>query len=287
MNIYLFQTLYEADHQEETGCDINKEEWDEYSEWHTEQGEKLVDEHPELKEKEAEEEAKEDAESEELDEELWPKEHNETTVEYFETDEVMKAKVKDWLAAEKPTEFQIEDVPADLTWEEVINAYKEGKEPRGGLHLDTEPREYIWQRAGELYYLQTGEFLDADFERIYKEKRTDLQTPEEKVEGEEMLMATKPGVPEDEVAVEEPVEEEQPMEEQLNEAHLDYPTQLAKMKALENRTRGFNAASASDEKLEYNWKLCKNEGLSYAQSVMEQEMLRRGGRLAEIGRAHV
>jgi len=144
---------------------------------------------------------------ESLTEELWPKEHNETTVEYFETNEVMKAKVKDWLAAEKPCEYQIENIPEDLTWEEVINAYKEGKEPRGGLHLDTEPREYVWQRAGELYYLQTGEFLDADFERVYKEKRTDLQTPEEKVEGEKMLMITKPGIPEDEAAVEEPVEE--------------------------------------------------------------------------------
>ena len=44
------------------------------------------------------------------------------------------------------------------------------------------------------------------YERIYKEKRTDLQTPEEKVEGEKILMQTKPGVPEDEIAVEEPAE---------------------------------------------------------------------------------
>lgn len=78
------------------------------------------------------------------------------------------------------------------------------------------------------------------------------------------------------------VTQEELKESLLNEAHLDYNTQYAKMKALENRTRGFNAASASDEKLEYNWKLCKNEGFKYAQSVMEQEMLRRGGRLANL-----
>jgi hypothetical protein len=31
MDIYLFQTLWESDHQEEEGCNINKEEWEEYS----------------------------------------------------------------------------------------------------------------------------------------------------------------------------------------------------------------------------------------------------------------
>ena len=72
------------------------------------------------------------------------------------------------------------------------------------------------------------------------------------------------------------------VDESLTEAHLDYSTQYAKMKALENGTRKFNAAAASDEKLIYNWKLCKSEGFKYAQSVMEQEMLRRGGYLADM-----
>ena len=58
MNIYLFQTIYEADHQDETGCDINKAEWDEYSNWLTDEGKKLYDEHPELEKEEEEREAK-------------------------------------------------------------------------------------------------------------------------------------------------------------------------------------------------------------------------------------
>ena len=64
--------------------------------------------------------------------------------------------------------------------------------------------------------------------------------------------------------------------------HLDYATQYGKMKALENGTRGFNAASASDEKLEYNWRLCKKEGFRTAQGIMEREMRNRGGRLAQL-----
>ena len=148
-------------------------------------------------------------------EELWPKEYNETTVEYFETNEVMKAHVKDWLAAEHPTEFQIKDIPADLTWGELIeqikNPNKEG--PSWEFQLDTEPREFLWQRACELYYLQTGEFLDKDFERIYNEKRTDLQTAEEKIEGEQMLKDRIADEPEaEEPAVEEKPEDENPFE---------------------------------------------------------------------------
>lgn len=149
-----------------------------------------------------------------LTEELWPKEHNETTVEYFETEEVMNAHVKDWLAAEHPTEFQIKDIPADLTWGKLIdkikNPSKDGQ--AWDFQIDTEPREILWQRACELYYLQTGEFLDTDFERIYKEKRTDLQTPEEKVEGEEILK-NKIRTADDPVAEEPaPIEDENPFE---------------------------------------------------------------------------
>ena len=152
---------------------------------------------------------------ESLKEELWPKEHNETTVEYFETNEVMKAHVKDWLAAEHPTEFQIKDIPADLTWgdliEKIKNPNKEG--PAWDFQIDTEPREFLWQRACELYYLQTGEFLDKDFERIYNEKRTDLQTAEEKIKGEQMLKDRIADDPEaEEPAVEEKPEDENPFD---------------------------------------------------------------------------
>lgn len=93
MNIYLFQTLYESDHAEKTNCDINKEEWDEYSEWHTEQGEKLLDEHPELEKEEEEREAKieasvEDDSSESEDENM---EELEEAVSYVDQVEKMRA----------------------------------------------------------------------------------------------------------------------------------------------------------------------------------------------------
>ena len=58
MNIYLFQTIYESDHQDETNCNINKEEWNEYSKWRIDQGKKLLDEHPELEKEEEEREVK-------------------------------------------------------------------------------------------------------------------------------------------------------------------------------------------------------------------------------------
>ena len=124
-------------------------------------------------------------------EELWPKKYSEEIGEKFETEIVMKSSVRDWMAAEHPTEFQLKDIPEDITWGDVIETLKKGGTIPSDLdfHLDTEPREVIWQRACELYYLQTGEFLDKDFERVYNEKRTDLQTAEEKVEGEEELKA--------------------------------------------------------------------------------------------------
>lgn len=81
MNVFLFQTIYDADHQKETNCDINKEEWDEYSKWHTEQSEKLLDEHPEVENEETEDEPKENAEPDnQLDE----------AVHYFDQIEKMK-----------------------------------------------------------------------------------------------------------------------------------------------------------------------------------------------------
>ena len=113
------------------------------------------------------------------------------------------------MAAEHPTEFQLKDIPEDITWGDVIETLKKGGTIPSDLdfHLDTEPREHVWQRACELYYLQTGEFLDSDFERIYNEKRTDLQTPEEKVEGEKMLTDKIRNT--DDPAAEEPIPEEE------------------------------------------------------------------------------
>ena len=58
MNIYLFQTLYESDHKEETDCDIDKEDWEDYSDWAKEQAEELYDERPELEKEDKKREAK-------------------------------------------------------------------------------------------------------------------------------------------------------------------------------------------------------------------------------------
>lgn len=58
MNIYLFQTLYESDHKEETDCNIDKEDWEDYSDWAKEQAEELYNEHPELEKEDKEREAK-------------------------------------------------------------------------------------------------------------------------------------------------------------------------------------------------------------------------------------
>lgn len=67
-------------------------------------------------------------------------------------------------------------------------------------------------------------------------------------------------------------EEEKPIEESLTEAHLDYSTQLAKMKALEAGTRGFNAGSASLEKILYNYNICINNNLPKARKAMEDAL---------------
>lgn len=94
----------------------------------------------------------------------------------FENEEVMNGKVKDWMCADQPYEFQLEDIPDDLTWGKLIEAIKKG-EMHKVLSLDTAPQERVWQRACELYYLQTGYFADKDFESMCKnpEKRKRLQ----------------------------------------------------------------------------------------------------------------
>lgn len=142
MNIYLFQTIYDADHQDETECNINKEEWDEYSNWSTEQGEKLVSEHPELE------------------------------VEEQERDAKIEASVKD----------------------------------------------------------------DASSE----------------------------------------AEEQEEVEENLTEAHLNYSEQLDKMRQLEAGTRGFNASNASLEKILFNYDICISHNLPKARKVMEDALRMHG-----------
>lgn len=62
---------------------------------------------------------------------------------------------------------------------------------------------------------------------------------------------------------------------QLEEA-VDYYTQVQKMRALENGTRGFNAAAASDEKLRVNRQVCIDYGLTKALAIVEAEMKARG-----------
>ena len=64
--------------------------------------------------------------------------------------------------------------------------------------------------------------------------------------------------------------------QELTEAHLDYSTQLAKMKALEAGTRGFNAGSASLEKILYNYDICISHNLPKARKVMEDALRMHG-----------
>lgn len=65
-------------------------------------------------------------------------------------------------------------------------------------------------------------------------------------------------------------------EESLTEAHLDYSKQLDKMRQLENGTRGFNAASASLEKILFNYDICISNNLPRARKVMEDALRMHG-----------
>jgi hypothetical protein len=53
-------------------------------------------------------------------------------------------------------------------------------------------------------------------------------------------------------------------------------TPLQKMQALENGTRGFNAAAASDQKLWDNLKICAANNLIKAYKIIQAELTRRG-----------
>lgn len=53
-------------------------------------------------------------------------------------------------------------------------------------------------------------------------------------------------------------------------------TPLQKMYALENGTRGFNAAAASDQKLWDNLRICADNNLLKAYKIMQDELIRRG-----------
>lgn len=65
-------------------------------------------------------------------------------------------------------------------------------------------------------------------------------------------------------------------EKSLTEAHLDYSKQLDKMRQLENGTRGFNAASASLEKILFNYNICLSHNLPRARKVMEDALKAHG-----------
>lgn len=60
--------------------------------------------------------------------------------------------------------------------------------------------------------------------------------------------------------------------EELTETYLDYSTQLSKMRQLEAGTRGFNAKSASLDKILFNYKICLREKLPKARKVMEDAL---------------
>ena len=65
-------------------------------------------------------------------------------------------------------------------------------------------------------------------------------------------------------------------EKNLTEAHLDYSKQLDKMRQLENGTRGFNAASASLEKILFNYDICLSHNLPRARKAMEDALKMHG-----------
>lgn len=65
-------------------------------------------------------------------------------------------------------------------------------------------------------------------------------------------------------------------EKSLNEAHLDYSKQLDKMRQLENGTRGFNATSASLEKILFNYDICISNNLPRARKAMEDALRMHG-----------
>ena len=65
-------------------------------------------------------------------------------------------------------------------------------------------------------------------------------------------------------------------EKSLTEAHLDYSKQLDKMRQLENGTRGFNAASASLEKILFNYDICISNNLPRARKAMEDALRMHG-----------
>lgn len=65
-------------------------------------------------------------------------------------------------------------------------------------------------------------------------------------------------------------------EKSLTEAHLDYSKQLDKMRQLENGARGFNAASASLEKILFNYDICISHNLPKARKAMEDALRMHG-----------
>ena len=195
MNVYLFQTLYESDHKEETDCNIDKEDWEDYSDWAKEQAEELYDEHPELEKEDEEREAK------------------------------IEASVEDFSSEQAPEDE--EKVEESLTESHTSDLYKQWIED--GFVDEEEKQECI-------HDIKNNTILN-DAERT------------------ELLKL---------------------VNENLTEAHLDYSTQLSKMKQLEAGTRGFNAGSASLEKILYNYDICISHNLPKARKAMEDALRMHG-----------
>ena len=69
----------------------------------------------------------------------------------------------------------------------------------------------------------------------------------------------------------------------LVERNLDWDEQVAKMKACENGTRKTTTIPRMDnDKLEMNWRICKQYNLTKTLRLIENEMRNRGGRLAQL-----
>ena len=73
-----------------------------------------------------------------LSEELWPKKYSEEIGEKFETEIVMKSRVRDWMAAEHPTEFQLKDASYNV----CVFTFNHGEKSKN-LNTFMEIQEYL------------------------------------------------------------------------------------------------------------------------------------------------
>jgi len=104
-------------------------------------------------------------------------------------DIVLDSKVRDWYAGNNPYEFQLEDIPEDLTWKEVIDAINEGKYDDVKTPPDTEPRENIWKKGCQIYYAKYGKLPEKDLDaQSYLTKLIDDKETYDNVVNDEYLV---------------------------------------------------------------------------------------------------